>query len=393
MKFAKRALVAPSATMTINSLALQKKKEGKTVFNFATGDPVLKNHTSVIDAALKTVKRGMSPYPPVAGISELREAACHWMNQTYQTHYTMNQTVVTCGGKFAIYAIIQSLLDPGDQALILSPYWVSYPGIVELAEATAVVLGTEEENEWKVTASQIANKLTPKVKLLILNNGCNPTGSLYSRQELFDILSVCKENQVFVVSDEVYSELVFDGSKFISCGSFPEFRENVAVVQSCSKNFAMAGWRVGFAFAPEQLIKTVIAIQGQSTTGTSIQSQQAAFAALQNATQVTSYVREEMGNRRRLFVDTFNDAFQKEIIPRPSAVYLFLPLSNFGVSTFDSVTFCQKILEEGNVALVPGVAFGKEGYVRFAFSEAEEDIVNGLAAFSKVCRNLKNNSP
>lgn len=375
---AKRASVAPSATMVMNTLASQKKQKGAYVYNFAAGDPILKNHPKIMQAALETVKAGMSPYPPVAGIPDLRKAACGWMNGAYQTNFQADQCLVTCGGKFALYSLAQALLNPGDEALIIAPYWVSYPGIVQLAEAKPVVLETTAEKAWKVSPQQIKQKLNSKVKLLILNNGCNPTGALYEKEELQEILALCKKANVFVASDEVYSEVVYEGS-YTSCGSFADTQDNLVLIQSCSKNFAMAGWRVGFAFGPEKLIKVMTMIQGQSTTGTSIQSQIAALAAVKNASEVSAYVREALRKRRDLFQATYQKLFKKALPKPSSAVYYFTPLSDFN-SSLDSLTFCEKLLDEGNVALVPGVSFGREGYVRFSFSETEEDIVNGLNA-------------
>lgn len=383
MKLAARAQVPPSATMTMNSLAIQKKQKGVYVYNFATGDPIIPNHPKIIKAASDAVLSGHSPYPAVAGIPELREAACRWMNQAYQTNYKAAQSLVTCGGKFALYALAQSLLNPGDEALLVAPYWVSYPGIVQLAEGVPVALETSIESGWKVSLKQIEEAITPKTKFLLLNNGSNPTGAIYQKGELKAILALCHKKGILVISDEVYSEIVYDGAIYTSCGSFEEYAGQVVVVQSCSKNFAMAGWRVGFAFGPEWIIKALTAIQGQSTTGTSIQSQRAAIAAVQNAAEVSAYVRGAMQKRRDLFIETYKKLFHIALPKPASAVYFFLSLSDFKCGHMDSVAFCEKALEEGNVALVPGIAFGKEGYVRFAFSETEEDIVQGLTALAQ----------
>jgi aspartate aminotransferase len=382
MRPALRAQVPPSATMTMNSLAIQKKQKGEYVYNFATGDPILPNHPKIIQAAIDTVKAGFSPYPAVAGTHELRSAVCQWMNQSYQTQFSPSQSIVTCGGKFALYALAQALLNPGDEAIIIAPYWVSYPGIVQLAEGKPLILETTAEKGWKAEVRQIEQLISPKVKFLLLNNGSNPTGALYKPDELKEILVLCKKANILLISDEVYSEIIYDGQSYTSCGSFRDFQDHVVIIQSCSKNFAMAGWRVGFAFGPEWVIKLLIAIQGQSTTGTSIQSQRAALAAVQNASEVAKYVRDEMQKRRDLFHDTFQTVFHRKLPKPPSAVYYFLPLSDFNCPHADSVAFCEKTLEQHNVALVPGVAFGKEGYVRFSFSETAEDIVKGLKTLS-----------
>ncbi len=367
----------PSATGIINSAAQQMRKEGIHVYNFAAGDPILANHPRILIAAQTAIDEKMSPYAPIAGLTELRRAASDWMNRRYHCNYGIDQTVITAGGKFGIYAALQILLEEGDEALILAPYWVSYPEMVHLARGTPVILPASEKSHWKVTAEQLKAHITKKTRVLILNNACNPTGALYSHQEIADILSLAKTHNLTVISDEVYSEIVFDGAPFVSCASFPEHSSRVLIIESCSKNFGMAGWRVGFAFGPKELIANLIALQSQSTTGTSLISQKAALAALQHADEVASYVRTAMLKRRNLFFETFNRLFSKTVRPVSSTLYYFAKIEN------DSMKACQEMLEKAHVALVPGIGFGMEGYVRFAYSEEEEQISKGLEALKK----------
>ena len=187
------------------------------------------------------------PYSPVAGIPELRREAALWMNQLYRCSFTEESTLVTAGGKFALFAAMQALLKEDDEVLIPAPYWVSYPQIAKLFRANPVILPTEEENQWKLTTETLKKNITSRSKILILNSAGNPTGNLYSKEELQALLFIAKEAGIFVISDEVYSQIVYDGKEFFSCG---ELSDNVLVIQSCSKNFAMTGWRVGFAFGP-----------------------------------------------------------------------------------------------------------------------------------------------
>jgi aspartate/methionine/tyrosine aminotransferase len=242
--------------------------------------------------------------------------------------------------------------------------------MVSMAKATPVIVQTR----WKLTPELLKANITPKTRVLILNNGCNPTGVLYSQEEIGELLRIASEANLFVISDEVYSELVFDAAEYVSSASFPEYRANVLIIESCSKNFAMAGWRVGFAFGPKELIAQIIALQSQSTTGTSYISQKVALVALQNSKEITSYVREAMGKRRTVFFDTYNRLFGTHIKPPPSALYYFAKMDNV-----------EEILNKAPVALVPGIAFGVEGYARFAYSESEEEIIQGLEALhSKI---------
>lgn len=370
-----------SATLTINGIAKKKRLNGERVFNFAAGDPAIKNHPYIIKKAIEQTEKGYCPYPPVEGLPELRRLAAEWMNKNCQTNYSAENVLVTCGGKFAIFTFIYALLEPRQEVLIPAPYWVSYPAIVTLAGGVPKPVVASYKNSWKITPEELAAHITPNTKMLIFNNACNPTGALYTRQEVENILNFAKKHDLIVISDEVYSGLVYEPPGFTSCGAFPEHKERVHIIQSCSKNFGMPGWRVGFAFSPENEIKNLIALQGQTTTGTSLVSQQAAIGALGNASEVNAYVKESMRKKRDLFIATFNALFPVPLPNIPATLYAFVPLSSMGVpSGLDSTHFCEKIIASHNVALVPGIAFGVEGHVRFAFSESEKDIKQGLEA-------------
>ena len=229
-----------SATVAINSMALLKKQRGEKVHNFAAGDPILPSHPKVIEAVMKELASKHVLYPPVAGRADLRKEACHWVNTLYNCAYEEENTLVTAGGKFAIFAALQILLKEGDEVLIPSPYWVSYPQITRMFKGVPVILPT---HQWKLTPETLKTALTPRSKILILNSACNPTGALYSKEELEALLKIAEEEGLFVISDEVYSGIVYDGHRFYSCGMLAKNR--VLVVQSCSKNFGMTGWRVG----------------------------------------------------------------------------------------------------------------------------------------------------
>lgn len=366
----------PSATGAIHAKATQMRKSGLHVYNFSAGDPVLLNHPIITEAAFQAIRRGASPYAPIAGLFELRKAAADWMNQRYGSEFDINQTIVTCGGKFGIYAALQTLLEEGDEVLIIAPHWVSYPEMVRLAHGSPILISTEH-SLWKLTPKDLQLHITSKSKILLLNNACNPTGVLYSREEIQALLHIAKKAGLIVISDEVYSEIVYEGS-FVSCASFAEHRSHVVVIETCSKNFAMPGWRVGFAFGPDEIIANMIALQSQSTTGTCHISQYAALAALTHSSKIASHVRERMRQRRDLFFQTYNRLFNTSVKPVASSLYFFAKIGA------DSLHVCEKILTDAHVALIPGIAFGVEGYARFAFSEEESEIVKGLEALEKV---------
>ncbi len=361
-----------SATVAMNQIIQEKQRQGQQVFNFAAGDPELAVHPSIVQAARRHLDQGQSRYPPVEGIQELRVLACRWMNNFYQTHYAENQVLVTSGAKFALVALMQALLEPGDEVLLAAPYWVSYPAIVRLAGGICKVIPTSQQGGWKLTAKAISANVTERTKLVIVNNPCNPTGVLYTRQELAEILQAAQAAGIGVVADEVYSGLVYDSQQFVSCGSFLEHQEHVYVVQSCSKNFAMPGWRVGFLFGSSATLKSVSAILSQTITGTALCSQWAAVGALENAAEVIAYVREAMEKRRDCFVSTYNSLFEKKIEKPPAGLYAFIKVEG------ESAALCEDIALRLHVGTAAGSAFGTEGYIRFAFSAGETEIIQGL---------------
>ena len=376
-------IIKPSATAVINNIVLEKKRRGEKIYSFNIGEPIMPTHQILKDAALLAIEEGKTTYAPSEGVMECRISACKWMNEMYKTSYDISQTLVTCGGKYGIFLLLQTLLQPLDEVLIISPYWVSYPGMVEIFGGVPVIVETQPEQNWKVTNDAIEKKCSSKTKLLIINNASNPTGVVYTKQELEEILEVAKKHNLIVISDEVYSGLTYEGD-FISCGSFPQYINHVYVIQSCSKHFAMTGWRVGFVFANSTMIKKLAILQGQSITGTSTVSQWVARAALDNYETLMPLVHDEMIERRNVFVETWDKLFPQKISYPHSSLYTFIPTHFIDPQERNSVELCKKALEKVNVALVPGVAFGQEGYVRFSFGGTKESIVEALEQLAKI---------
>lgn len=378
----------PSVTMTINSIALQKKQAGEKIFNFSAGDPNVITHPSISQKAIEKINQGHCPYPPLEGIPELKKLFLSWFNKKNNSSYKDENILITAGGKFALFAYLLSELSPNDDVLIPTPYWVSYPEMVLMANGNPIPIPTSPNNNWKLTKDLLKQYTTKNSKVLILNNASNPTGTLYSKQELQEIVSTALCLNLKILSDEVYSGLVYDNQPFTSVAT-PELNENITIVESCSKHFAMTGWRVGFLLGSKEIVKKICNIQGQSTTGTSLISQWAAVGALENGDAVNAYVRAAMQKRRDLFISLFNSLFNTTIPNIPSSIYAFLPISSMGFTKHnDSKKFCEEILKIGNVALVPGTAFGQEGYVRFAFSDEEEKITEGLHALKSAIQRI-----
>jgi len=380
MQFSQRSHITPSATVAMNGLALKKRAAGERVYNLSAGEPMVDTSSFVLEAAQAAMERGETHYQPVPGVPALREEAATWMNQSYRASLTSAEVFVTCGGKFALSLLFQTLLNPGEEVLIVAPFWVSYSTMTEIAGCIPRVMQTTEANGWKIRPEDIEEHVSDATRVLILNNAANPTGAVYTRDELEAILSVAKKYDLTVVSDEVYSGLVYDGVEYVSSASFPEYRDRVVVVQSASKSFAMTGWRVGFVMADERVVKKLSAFQSQSITGTSSISQWGAVGALRHADDIVPALRSQMQARRDVFVRIFNEVFPERITPSPSGLYAFVSMRAFGIDETDSKVFCTRVLGEANVAMVPGIAFGAEGYVRCSFGETEQELEDALRA-------------
>lgn len=390
--------VQASATVMINALAQRKQAEGIKVYNLSAGEPKVTTPEVVRQAAIQFIERGDIPYPTANGLLALREAAAHWLNHHYGTTYSAAETIVTAGGKLGLYLLLQyycastsPLCTNGAGpigVLIPKPYWVSYPAIASMMGGVPVLIATGEATGWKLTPDLLKKAYTPACKLLVLNNGVNPTGVLYTRAEIAALLALAQELNLTVISDEVYSALVYTDEEYVSCGSFPAYRDNVVVIQSTSKSFAMTGWRVGFVFGPADLIKAMSALNSQSITGVSLVCQQAALAAFQHAAEINAWVQQEMKARRDVMISAFQHYFDLTLPPPPAALYVFVSLLSLGVTNMNDETFALRALEEANVAVVPGSAFGQPGYVRFSYSVDATDLELGiqqLAQFVRLC--------
>ena len=391
--------VQSSITVAINSLAQSKKAQGIRVYNLSAGEPKLMTPEVVRAAAIKFIEIGDVPYPITAGHPELRKLACEWINRLYGANYSVNESLITTGGKYGIYLLLQYLLgansplktNPQEELAVMvpAPYWVSYPAITKIMTGKAIVVNTTEDGEWKITPQMIRAAYQSNCKLLFLNNGVNPTGIIYTREEIAAILAVAEELGIWIISDEVYSGLVYNGDEYVSCASFPEYKDNVIVIQSASKSFAMTGWRVGFLFAKSELIEALTSLTSQSTTGVSLVCQHGAIAAFKHADEIMGWVNASMKHRRDVFIAAVKEYFGIEL-PQPKAtLYSFVSLAKLGVlAGISDEELCFRALEEANVATVPGSGFGQPGYLRFSFAADEEDLTGGVAALANFIKTL-----
>ncbi|TNE46758.1 MAG: aminotransferase class I/II-fold pyridoxal phosphate-dependent enzyme [Deltaproteobacteria bacterium] len=378
--FSPQRTMPPSLTVSFHAQAHQMKEKGQTVYDLTAGEAKLPTHPLLLEALQEQLSQQPVYYASSAGLSALREQTTSWLNRTYQTSYAPSECLVTAGGKFGLYLVFATYLKPGSEVIVPSPYWVTYPSLVSYFGGQPVIVPTQEEQGFKFTPEALQASITDNTQMLVLNNAGNPTGALYTHDEIAALLDVAAAHDLLVVSDEVYSALVYEGS-YASCGSFDQHKARVFVIQSCSKSFAMTGWRVGFLLGPQEAMPPLQGLQSQSLTSTSTASQWAAQIALSHADTITTWVRDEMRQRRDAFVSACSDIFNISLRPPASALYAFLPLSLLGFHeelASNSMRACQHLLEQAQVVTVPGVGFGYEGYVRCSFAGNPEQNTEAL---------------
>lgn len=384
--------INPSATLTITARAKSMRKQGIDVVNFAAGEPDFDTPQVAKDAAVKAIAEGFTKYTPSTGIPELKEAIVKKLSEDNGLEYTPEEIVVSCGAKHSIFSIIQALVDKGDQVIIPSPYWVSYPEMVKLARGKPVILETRQKDNFKVDIDKLTKKINDSTKLLILNAPSNPAGVVYSREELQAIADVCIQKQIYVISDEIYEKILFDGVAFTSFASLgSDIKSRTITVNGVSKSFSMTGWRIGYFAGPKEVADAVKRLQDHSTSCPSSISQRAAVAALGLG---ESYFSENQAKfqERRDFIISYLDEKLKEFVGyvKPQgAFYIFI---NIAKTKLDSLEFARRLLEESYVATIPGAAFGCSSWIRMSFATSSEEIKRGLQRLELFLIKLKTES-
>ena len=370
--------------------AKKLKSEGKDVCGFGAGEPDFDTPEFIKEACIKAIEAGKTKYLPSAGLPALREALATHYAKRRGISYNASNFIVSPGGKFSCYLAIMSVVSPGDEVIIPAPYWVSYPEMVKLAGGTPVYVKATDAADFKVTVQQLESVITPKTKLLILTSPSNPTGAVYSAQELKEIMDFAIARDILVMSDEIYSTLVYDGVEAISPASLSEeAKEHTIVVSGFSKAFSMTGWRLGTLCAPDAIAKAVANLQSQTSSNATSFAQYGALAAMENEALADAAVAEmkKSFDRRRLMLLEGLNAIDGVFCRRAQgAFYLFPNISSFGMS---SVDFCAKLLEEKLVAVVPGSAFGSDENVRFSYAVSDETIQKGIERMAQFCSEIR----
>ena len=387
-KIAQRAAsLTPSITLAIDSKAKQMKADGIDVVGFGVGEPDFDTPQHIKDAAIKALNDGFTKYTPAAGIPELRQAVADKFKRENGLNYKPSQIIISCGGKHSCYNIIIALCEAGDEVIIPAPYWLSYPEMVKLAEATPVILQTSDKTEFKVTPEQLRNAITPRTRLFILNSPSNPTGSIYTRDEIKALGDICVEKGVLIMSDEIYEHLLYDGATHTSVASFSQAHyDHTIVVHGFAKAWSMTGWRLGFLAAPEPIAKAIDAIQGHSTSNPTSFAQKGGVAALNGPQDHLPKWLAEFAKRRAYAHEKLNSIPGISCVNAKGAFYLFPNISKTGLKSMD---FCAKLLEQEKVAAVPGVAFGADDYIRISYATSMANLQKGCERIEKFVRSLK----
>jgi aspartate aminotransferase len=380
------AQLSPSLTLSIDSKAKAMKSEGIDVCGFGAGEPDFDTPEYIKAAAIEALQAGFTKYTPSAGIPELRQAIAEKFAADNQLTYRASQVVVSNGAKHSCYNAILATCQPGDEVIIPAPYWVSYPDMVKLAGAEPVMVPTLERNSWKMRAEDFENAMTPRTKMLILNSPCNPTGSVYTSEELQAIVDVAAEEDIYILSDEIYEKLVYDDAKHVSVGSLSKEAYDLTItVNGFSKSYAMTGWRLGYLAAPEAVAKAVESIQSHSTSHPASFAQRAGVAALKGDQQTIADMREEFDMRRNYMFDRVSKIPNVTAIKPQGAFYVLVNVSQLGLT---SQNFADRLLSKANVAVIPGAAFGDDRTVRLSYATSIDVIKKGLDRFQDFCRTL-----
>ncbi len=370
--------VKPSATMAVTAKANELKAQGIKVVPMGSGEPDFDTPSNIQTAAVAAIRGGKTRYTAVDGTAELKSAIRDKFMRDNELEYSANEVMVSCGGKQVFYNLCQAILNEGDEVIIPGPYWVSYPDMAILADATPVIIETGLDQDFKITPEQLESSITKNSKLLVLNSPSNPTGAVYSKEEIEDLGKVLERHpQVYIISDDIYEHILLGDDEFVNIAmACPKLKDRIIILNGVSKAYAMTGWRIGYAAGPEGIIKAMKKIQGQSTSNPTSIAQAAAVEALNGDQTFINTMVEAFSSRHDFIVESLN-AIDGIECPRSSGAFYSFPrvqgfIDRLGLS--DDVEFATYCLEKLNIALVPGSAFGASGYARFSFATSMDNI-------------------
>ena len=385
----------PSPTLAINAKAKSMQAQGIHVISFGAGEPDFDTPDNIKNAAKKAIDDGFTKYTPVGGIDELKDAIINKFKRDSQLTYKRSEILVSCGGKHSFYNLAQAIFDQGDEVIVPAPYWVSYPPMVALAGGTPVIVETTEKNAFKIIPESLKKAITPKTKALIMNSPSNPTGSAYAKKDLEKIAEIAISKNFFVISDEIYEKIVYDGFHFVSIASLSEvMKKKTIIVHGVAKTYAMTGWRIGYTAGPEEIISAMNNLQSQSTSNPTSIAQKASVEALAGPQAEVNKMVSSFAQRRNYIVDRLNKIPGVSCYKPAGAFYVFPNFSSYygkshqGKKIENSTHLADFFLDVARVAVVPGVEFGADPFERLSYATSMEDIEEGLNRIEEALKKL-----
>lgn len=367
--------ISPSITLEITARAKTLKRQGLDVVNFAGGEPDFDTPGYIKEAAIKAIENGLTKYTPSSGTQELKEAVCQKFKADNSLSYKPSQVVISCGAKHSLYNLLQVLCEEGDEVILPSPYWLSYPEMIKLAGARPVIVETDKKR-FTLRPWDFKSRVTKKTKAIIINSPSNPCGAVYPEEVLRGVAEIAVKNNIFVISDEIYEKLIYDNLRHISIASFnKEIYDLTFVANGVSKSYAMTGWRIGYLAGREDVVKGISAFQSHSTSNPASISQAAALAALNGDEAAVQKMVEEFEKRRDVLIKGLGEIKDIAFNKPQGAFYCFADISKTGM---DGITFSNRLLDEKHVAVIPGMPFGQKDYIRLSFATGIEDIKKGI---------------
>lgn len=397
MNYSKKAMnITPSITLAITAKAKELKEAGVDVVSFGAGEPDFNTPKNIMDAAIKSMEEGKTKYTPTSGIIELREAICKKLKEDNNLSYNPNEIIVSTGAKQCLADAFMAILNPGDEVIVPIPYWVSYPELIKLADGVPVFVEGKEENDYKYTLESLNKVVNDNTKAIIINSPNNPTGTVYSIEELKEIAEFAQKHDLIIISDEIYEKLIYDGKKHVSVASLSEDAYNrTIVINGFSKSYAMTGWRLGYAAGNAEVIKLMTSVQSHITSNTNSIAQYAGVEALNGPKDEIEKMVKKFEERRNLMIDRIKNITGLSVIRPEGAFYVMINLKNYlGKSINEnvinnSVDFSRELLEHEKVAVIPGSAFGLDKYIRLSYATSEELILKGLDRIESFLNKLK----
>lgn len=378
--------LTPSLTLAIDAKAKKLKADGVDVCGFGAGEPDADTPEHIKQAAITALQAGMTKYTPSSGTPELRAAIAEKLRVENGVEYKPSQIIVNCGAKHSCYNAILATCQPGDEVIIPAPYWLSYPEMVKLAGATPVIVPTEEATGFKITPDQFRDAMTPATKMIILNSPNNPTGSVYTREELLALAEVALEEDILILSDEIYEKITYDGAVTTSIAALsPDVYRLTITVNGFSKAYSMTGWRLGYVAAPEPIAQAIDSIQSHSTSNPTSFAQAGAVAALKGDQSFIRQMVQTFAERRAYMFDRLSAMPGISCVKPMGAFYMLPNISRLGLTSTD---FCTRLLDEQKVAAVPGIAFGSDAYIRLSYACSMDNIKKGMDRLEAFCRSL-----